>query len=210
MYASYLADRGGLSIIPNEIKSRKYGEYYIFYLKNVKVLRIKCELGPPEIIASINRERTVSSLGQKRIRDFFEGTGFEKGNVANCQVQYYKEGKTVFESLPTSERKKFLDYCMETALQGVLGELNDIVSYFSGLEKQFNASIEEGAEIFCSKEFEEKYDIREMIAEVSHELARIYKSKPNPKVVQWAEILIHNLLKDIFSLGYAIGKEDIE
>ncbi|WP_235695538.1 hypothetical protein [Desulforamulus hydrothermalis] len=199
-----------MSIIPNKIKSRKYGEYYIFYFNNIKVLRIKCELGPPEIITNINSKGTVSSLGQKRIREFFEGTGFEKGNVANCQVHYYKEGKPVLESLPTNERKKFLDYCLETALQGVLGELNDIVSYFSGLEKQFNASIEEGAEIFCSKEFEEKYDIREMITEVSYELARIYKGKPNPKVIQWAEIMIHNLLKDIFSLGYAIGKEDIE
>lgn len=97
---------------------------------------------------------------------------------------------------------------METALQGVLGELNDIVSYFSGLEKQFNESIEEGAQIFCSKEFEEKYDTKEMITEVSGELARIYKSKPNPKVVQWAELLLHNLLKDIFSLGFAIGREE--
>ena len=169
-------------------------------------------MGPPEIIANINEGdgRPVSSLGQKRIREFFEGTGFEKGNVANCEVHYYKEGKSVFDSLPEAERNKFFDFCMETALQGVLGELNDIVSYFSGLEKQFNASIEEGADIFCSEEFEDKYDIREMLSEVSNELARIYKSKPNPKVVQWAEILLHNLLKDIFSLGYAIGKEDIE
>lgn len=206
----HLAGKGGVTIIPNEVKSKKYGEYYIFYLKDIKVLRIKCELGPPEIIVNLNRDRSISSLGQKRIREFFEGTGFEKGNVANCQVHYYKEGKVVYESLSEIERNKFLDFCMETALQGILGELNDIVSYFSGLEKQFNASIEEGAEIFCSPEFEEKYDTREMITEVSNELARIYKSKPNPKVVQWAEILIHNLLKDIFSLGYAIGKEDIE
>lgn len=169
-------------------------------------------MGPPELIASLNESegRPVSSIGQKRIREFFEGTGFEKGNVANCEVHYYKEGKSLFNGLSEGERNKFFDFCMETALQEVLGELNDIVSYFSGLEKQFNASIEEGADIFCSEEFEEKYDIREMLAEVSQELARIYKSKPNPKVVQWAEILLHNLLKDIFSLGYAIGKEDIE
>ncbi|WP_238457783.1 hypothetical protein [Desulforamulus ferrireducens] len=167
-------------------------------------------MGPPEHVANLNEGRPVSSLGQKRIREFFEGTGFEKGNVANCEVHYYKEGKSLFNALAEGERNKFYDFCMETALQEVLGELNDIVSYFSGLEKQFNASIEEGADIFCSEEFEEKYDIREMLAEVSQELARIYKSKPNPKVVQWAEILLHNLLKDIFSLGYAIGKEDIE
>lgn len=197
-------------IIPDKIKSKRYGEYYIFYIKDVKILRIKCELGPPELIATLENNRSVSSLGQKRIREFFDGTGFEKGNIANCQVYYYKEGKKIFNELDESEQKHFFDYCMETALQGVLGELNEIVSYFSGLEKQFNQSIEEGVEIFTSKEFEEKYDIREMITEVSNELARIYKSKPNPKVVQWAEILIHNLLRDIFSLGYAIGKEDIE
>lgn len=197
-------------INPDEIKTKKYGEYYIFSLKGLKVLRVKCELGPPEIIAKINEGRRVSSLGQKRLRDFFEGTGFEKGNVANCQVHYYKEGKALLESLSEADSNQFFDYCMESALQGVLGELNEIVSYFSGLESQFNASIEEGAEIFCSPEFEEKYDTREMISEVSSELARIYKSKPNPKVVQWAEILIHNLLKDIFSLGYAIGKEELE
>lgn len=173
-------------------------------------MRIKCELGPPELIAHLQEKRVVSSLGQKRIREFFEGTGFEKGNVANCQVHYYKEGKSIMDGLPETDRNKFYDYCMETALQGVLGELNEIVSYFTGLEKQFNASIEEGAEIFCSPEFEEKYDTKEMINEVSNELARIYKSKPNPKVVQWAELLIHNLLKDIFSLGFAIGKEDID
>ncbi|MDO7786965.1 hypothetical protein [Desulforamulus aquiferis] len=158
----------------------------------------------------MNEDNSVSSLGQKRLREFFEGTGFEKGNVANCQVHYYQGGKELLDELPEVERSEFFDYCMETALQGVLGELNDIVSYFSGLEKQFNESIEEGAEIFSSKEFEEKYDTKDMIAEVSSELARIYKSKPNPKVVQWAELLIHNLLRDIFSLGYAIGKEDIQ
>lgn len=176
----------------------------------MKVMRIKCELGPPELITQLQEKRIVSSLGQKRIREFFEGTGFEKGNVANCQVHYYKEGKAIMDGLPETDRNKFYDYCMETALQGVLGELNEIVSYFTGLEKQFNASIEEGAEIFCSPEFEEKYDTKEMITEVSNELARIYKSKPNPKVVQWSELLIHNLLKDIFSLGFAIGKEDMD
>ncbi|AEF95280.1 hypothetical protein Desca_2452 [Desulfotomaculum nigrificans CO-1-SRB] len=197
-------------IKPDQITSRKYGEYYIFYLNGIKVLRIKCELGQPQLISQINKDSTVASLGQKRLRDFFEGTGFERGNVATCQVHYYKEGRHLIDDLSDGEQKKLFDYCMETALQGVLGELNDIVTYFSGLEKQFNASIEEGAEIFCSEEFEEKYDIKEMIAEVSSELARIYKSKPNPKVVQWAEILLHNLLKDIFSLGFAIGKEDLE
>lgn len=161
-------------------------------------------------MAQLGEKRVVSSLGQKRIREFFEGTGFEKGNVANCQVHYYKEGKEFFESLPEADRNKLFDYCMETALQGVLGELNEIVTYFSGLEKQFNASIEEGAQIFNSPDFEDKYDVRDMISDVSSELARIYKSKPNPKVVQWAELLLHNLLKDIFSLGFAIGKEDIE